>query len=314
MKLEEIAQDVYACLQPDQGLGWSNSGFINRGGGLVIDTFWDLPHTRDLIDTYKRVWREPVRKVVNTHSNGDHCWGNQLFENAEIIGHRLCAAGFDKERPQVLQMLRNAGASPDPAIASLAGKLAAWDFSGITLTPPTTLIEDRLELNFDGITAHLIYVGPAHTSGDVIIHLPEPRVVFTGDILFRLCTPIGWDGTFEGWVRALDFIVELEPDVIVPGHGPMCGAEGAREMKDYLIYVRSEARQYFDAGVNIIEAAKKIDIGPYAGWTEPERILFSLDRAYREFRGDSFDAPIDATALFRSMYELERYWKEDTHQ
>src|SRR5215211_6821664 len=168
MRLEEIATDVYACLQPDQGLGWSNSGFINRGGGLVIDTFWDLPHTRELIENYRRVWREAVRKVVNTHSNGDHCWGNQLFEEAEIIGHRLCAEAFSKERPQMLQMLRNAAASPDPAIAALAGKLAAWDFSDITPMPPTTLLEDRLELNFDGLAAQMIYLGPAHTSGDVI--------------------------------------------------------------------------------------------------------------------------------------------------
>jgi cyclase len=314
VKLEEIAKDVYACMQPDQGLGWSNSGFINRGGGLVIDTFWDLPHTRELIETYKRVWREPVRKVVNTHSNGDHCWGNQLFEDAEIIGHRLCAEAFNKERPQILEMLRNATASPDPAIASLAGKLAAWDFSGITPTPPTTLIEDRLDLDFDGIAAQLIYVGPAHTSGDVIIHLPDQHIVFTGDILFRLCTPIGWDGTFAGWIRALDFIIELAPEVIVPGHGPMCGAEGAREMKDYLIYVRREARSCFDAGLSFFEAAKKIELGTFAGWTEPERILFSLERAYREFRGEPFDTPVDATGLFRAMYELEEFRKKEGNQ
>jgi glyoxylase-like metal-dependent hydrolase (beta-lactamase superfamily II) len=310
MKLEEIATDVYACMQPDQGLGWSNSGFINRGGGLVIDTFWDLPHTRELIEHYKRVWREPTRRVVNTHNNGDHCWGNQLFEDVEIIGHRLCAEGFSKERPQLLQMLRNAQDHPDPALASLARKLAAWDFSEIVPTPPTTLIDDRLELDLDGIAAHLIYVGPAHTAGDVIVHLPEKRVVFTGDILFRLCTPIGWDGTFAGWVKALDLIVELDPEVIVPGHGPLCGTEGVKDLKEYLIYVRNEARRGFDAGLSALEAAKKIDLGPFAGWTEPDRIIFSIERAYREFRGESYDTPIDATALFRTMFELESYWKE----
>src|SRR3989442_16004483 len=72
VQLEEIARDVYACLQPDRGLGTSNSGLVNRGGGLVVDTFWDLPHTRALIDTYARVAHEPVRRVVNTHHNADH--------------------------------------------------------------------------------------------------------------------------------------------------------------------------------------------------------------------------------------------------
>jgi len=304
MELREIASDVYACLQEDRGLGTSNSGLVNRAGGLVVDTFWDLPHTRQMIETYARVWRGPAHWVVNTHHNGDHCWGNQLFAGAEIIGHRLCAASFGKERPELMQMLRNAGGSEDPMLRDMARQLAAWDFAGITLTPPTTLVEDRLELDLDGIAVHLIYVGPAHTAGDVVVHLPAARVVFTGDVLFRLCTPVGWEGTYARWIAALDEIVALDPAVVVPGHGPLSGVEGPREMQAYLRYVRAEAKRGFDAGLPALEAARRIDLGPYAGWTEPERILFQVERAYRELRGEPWDAPIDATALFRGMHAL----------
>ena len=101
MQLRALDADVYTCLQPDRGLGWSNSGLLNRGGGVVIDTFWDLPRTRALMEQYGRVWPRPARRVVNTHHNGDHCWGNQLFTGAEIIGHRRCAESFGKERPAV---------------------------------------------------------------------------------------------------------------------------------------------------------------------------------------------------------------------
>ncbi len=304
MRLQEIAKDVYACLQPDRGLGWSNSGLINRGGGLVVDTFWDLRSTRELMENYSRVWTQPARRVFNTHHNGDHCYGNQLFPEAEIIGHRLCAAALARENPRMLQMLRGMTGSDDPAMAALARALSVWDFEGIELKPPTTLIEDCLELDLDGIAVNLIHVGPAHTAGDVIAHLPEQRVVFTGDVLFRLCTPIGWDGTFDGWIEALDRIVALDPAVVVPGHGPLCGVEGPRELKAYLVYVREESRRHFDAGLTTLEAAKRIDLGPYANWTEPERILFGVERAYREFRGEPFDAPIDALAIFRVMHEL----------
>jgi glyoxylase-like metal-dependent hydrolase (beta-lactamase superfamily II) len=310
MELQEIATDVYACLQEERGLGTSNSGLVNRDGGLVVDTFWDLPHTREMIATYARVWRGPARRVVNTHHNGDHCWGNQLFPEAEIIGHRLCAASFGKERPEFMQALRNAGASEDPMLRGMARQLADWDFTGIELRPPTTLLDDRLELDLGGVAVHLIYVGPAHTAGDVIVHLPRERVVFTGDILFRLCTPIGWEGTFERWIAALDAIVALDPAVIVPGHGPLCGIEGPREMKAYLAYVRGECRRFFDAGLAPLEAARRIDLGPYARWTEPERILFQVDRAYRELRGEPFDATLDVTALFRGMQELREARKQ----
>jgi cyclase len=306
MELKEIGTDVYACLQEDRGLGTSNSGLINRDGGMVIDTFWDLPHTRELIATYARVWKTPARRVVNTHHNGDHCWGNQLFRGAEIIGHRLCAAAFGKEKPEAMQMLTTAAGSDNPLMAWMGRAFAGWDFSGIELTPPTTLIDDRLDLDLDGIRAELIYVGPAHTQGDMIVHLPDQHVVFVGDVLFRLCTPIGWEGTFAKWTKALDYIVALKPDAIVPGHGPICGIEGPRDMKAYLEYVRDEARRGYDAGRTALETAKKIDLGPYATWTQPERLIFNVERAYREFRGEAWNAPIDVTSVFAAMYELSK--------
>jgi glyoxylase-like metal-dependent hydrolase (beta-lactamase superfamily II) len=312
VELREIAPKVYACLQPDRGLGWSNSGFIDRGGGLVVDTFWDLPRTRRLIETYARVWREPARRVVNTHHNGDHCWGNQLFRGAEIIGHRLCAAAFGTERPEALEALRRSGGGGDPALRAFAAALADYDFSGIELTPPTVVFDDRMDLDLDGRRVQLIYVGPAHTIGDVIVHLPEERVVFTGDVLFRLCTPIGWEGTFAKWIDALDLVIALAPDVVVPGHGPLCGLEGPREMQAYLAYVRREAAAGFDAGLSPVEAAKRIDLGPYAGWTEPERIVFNVARAYRELRREAHDAPPDIAGLVRDMHEMRTHLRART--
>ena len=309
MELREIAPDVYTCLQADRGLGTSNSGLINRAGGVVVDTFWDLPHTRELIRQYARVWKQPAQRVVNTHHNGDHCWGNQLFAGAEIIGHRLCAASFGMERPTAMQAIKDLAASSDPALASFARALDSFDFSGIELTPPTTLFDDRMVLDLDGLRLELLYVGPAHTAGDVVAFLPAERVLFTGDILFRLCTPIGWAGTFDNWTAALDRLAELDPAVIVPGHGPLCGVEGLREMRDYLAYVRAESSRCFADGLSQLEAAKRIDLGPYSGWTEPERLVFNVARAYRECRGEPYDAPIDMGALFHDMFALGEYWR-----
>jgi cyclase len=305
MELRRLTTDVYACLQEDRGLGFSNSGLVNRGGGLVVDTFWDLPHTREMIRHYAEVWSGPARRVVNTHHNGDHCWGNQLFPQAEILGHRLCAEAMAKETPAAMQALRNAGGSGDPAVAALARQLAAeWDFAGVELRPPTTLVDERAALDLDGMPAELLYVGPAHTQGDLVVWLPEPRILFTGDILFRLCTPIGWEGTFAKWIEALERLEGLAPDVVVPGHGPLCGIEGLREQRAYLAYVRDEARHLLDAGLPLEEAARRIDLGPYADWTEPERIVFSLERARRELRGEPWNAPLDPVALFRAMHAL----------
>jgi glyoxylase-like metal-dependent hydrolase (beta-lactamase superfamily II) len=309
MELRPLARGVYACLQPDNGLGTSNSGLVDRGGGLVVDTFWDLPHTRRLIATYARVWQSPAARVVNTHHNGDHCWGNQLFPSAEIIGHRRCAAAFGRERPEAMQALRSGAGSGDATLETFARLLADWDFAGIVPTPPTTLVDDRLLLDLDGIAVHLVYVGPAHTSGDLIVHLPAERIVFAGDVIFRLCTPIGWDGTTARWIAALDEIVALAPDVIVPGHGPLCGVEGAREMQAYLRYVAAEAKRFHAAGLTPLDAGRRLDLGPYASWTEPERVVFQIERVYRELRGEPYDTPLPVAELFRDMVALRREWR-----
>ena len=296
MELRAIESDVYACLQPDRGLGWSNSGLIARGPGLVVDTFWDLPRTRQMIDLYAGVHRGAVGRLVNTHHNGDHCWGNQLFVDSEIIGHRLCAEGMKNDiPPSTFMEMMTPGVLP-PELERIAEGLRDYDFSGIEITPPTTLVEERMELDVGGEEVEILYVGPAHTAGDVIVHLPKKGIVFGGDVVWAGCTPIGWEGTYANWLSALDRITALEPQIVVPGHGPVTDCAGIAELRDYLVYVRAQARVAFDADLPVIEACMSIELGPYAEWTEPERIAFNVERAYREFRGQAWDEPIDGLA------------------
>ena len=306
MELSLIGTDVYACLQPDTGLGASNSGFVNRDGGMVVDTMWDLSRTRHLIDLYASVAPDRARRLVNTHHNGDHCWGNQLFAEVgtEIMGHRRCAEWFTREAtPELFVALCEADEVP-PAFSALTEALRAFDFHDIVLTPPTTLLDGDTVLDLDGHPAHLLSVGPAHTPGDMVLHLPEDGVVFTGDILFHQCTPVGWEGTFANWIGALARLEALEPAVVVPGHGPLADVDGLRGQRQYLTYVLDAAREHFDAGRTTLEAAQRIDLGPYDLWTEPERLAFQVDRAYREFAGVAWDEPVDTTRVFSEMAAL----------
>jgi len=162
-----------------------------------------------------------------------------------------------------------------------------------------------MEVMLDDMEVQILHVGPCHQVGDTIVWMPKERVLFAGDVLFRLCTPMGWVGTYEKWFEALDMIVnKLKPEVIVPGHGPVCGVDGVIEMKAYLEYVRNESRHFFDKELEASEAAHKIDLGPYADWLCPERIYMNVERAYREFRGESFDAPWDQAKTFDEIYAV----------
>jgi cyclase len=308
MEVRELADGVYAAIRPDLGLGWSNSGFVTGGGGLVIDSFYDVPTTTELRRRYAEVGPESPRRLLNTHHNGDHCWGNQVFEEAEILGHRLCAENMTKEvGPDVIQaMLQNPDSLP-PFMRMLGEAFGQFDFTGIELRPPTTFIDERLDLDLGGTNVELHYVGPAHTGGDVVAWLPEERIVFCGDILFHQCTPIGWDGTFDGWTGALDRIVGWHPEVVVPGHGPVCGVAGLLGLRDYLLYVRDQAYVHWEAGRPVLDACKQIDLGPFGSWNEPWRLPFQVSRAYHEFDGGRWDESVDALAIFELCYELREH-------
>jgi cyclase len=317
MKMQEVGDNCFAVLNEKNRVCDANSGLINRGGGVVIDTQSDLAHARQMIEMFGKVWPAMPRRVINTHEDADHVWGNQLFEGAEIIAHRSVPERMKHvaEPRESQKLLHGVGhlltrlllKAAHPGIAAAGRQLREdYDFDGIELVLPTTLFDERYELDLDGTEVHLIYVGPCHQVGDTIIHVPKERVVFAGDVLFRLCTPMGWTGSYEKWFRCLDLMIELDPEVIVPGHGPVCGIEGAMELKAYLEYVREESRKCFDEGKSSLEAAKRIEFGPYGEWAAPARLYMNVERAYREFRNEPPDAPWDSAATFDAIYQVAK--------
>ena len=317
MILEQVSPSCYAVINEKNRLCDSNSGLINRGGGVVIDTQSDLSHARHMIELFSGVWQSRPRRVINTHEDCDHVWGNQLFKDAEIIGHRSLRHRMevvaDPKEMQQLQMIcrvffvRWLVKVMRPALYALGRQLLEdYDFTGIEPVPPTTLVMDHHELDLDGMEVHLHYVGPAHQEGDLIVHVPAEDVVFAGDILFRDCTPAGWLGTNTRWLKALDRIIELAPKTIVPGHGPVCGLEGVHELKAYFEHIMAESRACFDKGDSSLEAAKQMDLGPSASWNCPARIYLNVERAYREFRDDPPGKPWDVIETFQAIYQVAR--------
>ncbi len=302
--LVEIGNGLYAYMQPDGGWGWSNAGLISdQGETLLVDTLFDLKLTGEMLTAMRKA--EPaaanIKTVVNTHANGDHCWGNQLVKDAEIIASRACAEQLADDSTERLHHLLAAPGLLGDYVRKIFG---AFDFDGIDITPPTRTFERELLLSVGGKPVHLLEVGPAHTDGDILVHLPEDKIVFTGDILFIEGHPILWVGPVQNWLDACDRMLAMDIDVVVPGHGPLTDKAGIQAVKGYLEYITVEARKRYDAGMPIADAARDIALDDYSSWGDGERIAVNVTTLYREFSHDH--NPPDITAAFTLMAELAK--------
>ena len=121
-------------------------------------------------------------------------------------------------------------------------------------------------------------------------------------ILFIGGTPIMWQGPVANWIRACEWIEALDVDHVVPGHGPVTDRSGARAVREYLCYVRDEARKRYDAGMPVEKAMRDIALGEYRHWLDRERIAVNVDALYREFAGGG--APAKPLELWGVMAEL----------
>ncbi|KRO35509.1 MAG: MBL fold metallo-hydrolase [Acidimicrobium sp. BACL17 MAG-120823-bin42] len=285
--LHEVGEGCFAYLQPDGGWGYSNAGLVvGDEASLLVDTLFDLKLTAAMLNSMKQATETaPISTVVNTHANGDHCYGNQLVEGANIVASSATAREMTEVPPSMLAALNKAPGEVGDLFRSFFGD---FEFDGIDLSLPTQTFDKRLDLNVGGREVQLIEVGPAHTAGDTIAYVPSTGSVFTGDILFIGGAPIVWAGPLQNWIAACDLIIGLEATVVVPGHGPLTDNVGVREVRDYLSYVLNEATERQAQGMDAFDAAKEIcknmmgdTSKSFAGWKEFGRISVNVDTVYR---------------------------------
>ena len=288
-------------MQPNGGLGESNAGLIVGGGeSLLVDTLWDERLTRTMLDAMEPVTAEagaPISRLLNTHGDGDHWYGNGLLDSEiEIIAGEAAIAQMKEEPPSMLTRL-----APVGAIAGLVGRLpllpgrssmrglsrfgaalSCYEFNDLHPRVPGRSFSGSLGLEVGGRRVEVTEVGPAHTDGDAIVWLPDARVAYVGDIIFNGVTPIIWAGPVDNWIAALDRIEALEPDVVLGGHGPPCGLAEVRVLRDYWTWLREEVARAGDEKPS--DLAERL-IGspgfrdaPWGAWGYPERNLVNAAR------------------------------------
>ena len=274
--LEQVSPGVYAYIQLDGTWGLNNTGFITgRDGVSMVDTCFTEARTQSFLQAVRAVTDLPIRTLVNTHHHGDHKHGNYLVPAASIIGHELC-------RKEVIET----------GVHALHPLFPNVSFGSLEVAAPFVTFRDRLDLFVDDLRIELHYMGPAHTTNDVVVWLPERRVLFTGDLVFNGGMPFIAMGSVEGSLRALDRLRDFDAETIVPGHGPVCGPGVFEDIEAYFRFLQDTAKLTFDSGLSPLEAAQQTDLGRFNAWHDKERIAGNLHRAYSELRGEPLGTPL----------------------
>ena len=309
--LLDLGNGGYAWLQPDGGWGWSNAGLIVDGDqSLLIDTLFDKPLTRRMLKAMAAAEPRAAKRIdflANTHANADHCNGNELVEGAEIIASQACRDELAREAPDRLQTLMEQVPGMGEVGEFFTYCFSEFDFRGIRQTLPNRIFTGEMDLKVGDKRVHLKQVGPAHTEGDILAHVPADRLIFTGDILFIEGHPIIWAGPIGNWIAACDYMLGLDLECVVPGHGPVTDKRGVETMRGYLRYIASEARRRFDAGLGVMEAALDISLADYDAWGDAERIVVNVATLYKEFSGDrTAHSIMDLFAMMAKVHRQRR--------
>lgn len=292
IRFVEVAKDVYAALTPvrpldltDAGLmnNFSNSAYIARGDGLVCDTFFDLAHARELQTFCLQTGGRSPGLVVNTHGHWDHYWGNQVFAQARILGHRdlLQDCAGDKAKLRAFKLL-NGSRAAQAAVSGLEGRQLKrylpqgqsfrfivqatgrdFDLRGVVPTPPSELFTQDTTLDLDGMQVQLLHLGAIHSSSDTVVWLPAERVLFAGDVFADCSAPTSL-AAGKRWLAAMDRILDqLQPEVIVPGHGVVYDRARAENQREYFRALLSQFEQYYTDTISPDELCDRIDVQQY---------------------------------------------------
>ena len=275
-ELRRLSSGVYAYTQAS-GPGVDNASLSNAGvivgpdGLLAIDTLGPPIHAKAFKTAAESATGRQFTRVVNTHHHRDHTNGNCFFVPAEIVSSDYTRqATIDDGIPEHPYDNR-------PQWQAGMGEL--------TLAPPTTTLSGGATYRYGGTVVEVIPNYPAHTFGDLMVYLPDLKILFTGDIAFYYVTPAGHNAQITKWIDAIDRINRMDVDLIVPGHGPIGTKNELADMRAYLELLVAETRKRYAMGMSPGRAAADLPLGRFAAWTNPERNAWNTVRLYAEFAG-----------------------------
>ncbi|MDP3761422.1 MAG: MBL fold metallo-hydrolase [Ramlibacter sp.] len=209
----------------------SNAGFvITPEGVVVIDALGSPALAQRLLAEIRKHTDKPVTHVILTHYHADHIYGVQALKaaGAKILAHQAAREYLNSDTARL-------------RLEASRTELAPWVDKDTRLVPADEWLHGERDLVVGGLRFQVKPVGPSHTPEDLVVYLPQEKVLFAGDLVFRSRVPFVGQADSRQWIKALDSLLSFDATVIVPGHGPL-STEARKDMeltRDYLVHLRA---------------------------------------------------------------------------
>ena len=242
--VHKIGPDLYAYISDNDSS--ANSTFlVSDQGILVVDTGLNAQEGRRLLDEVRKISSAPVRWIVNTHYHPDHRGGNI------VVGPNAIVISTLETRLATLHM--------QAAQAEETGQKPPAEY-GLNETFRFTR---GPTLYVGGHEVQIYHPGSAHTRGDAVVYFPDQHAIATGDLFLTNSCPAMDDGDMENWIKALDQILALPVEHIVPGHFELATKTELQRFRNYLADLRDQVQRMYGNGLSIEQVKRGLALRQY---------------------------------------------------
>lgn len=241
--LQPIGPGLYAYISDNDGSA-NSTVLVGKDGILVVDTGVDAKEGGKLLAAIRSVSNLPVKYIVNTHYHPDHQGGNSAVGPAAVV----ISTDWTREHTIFLSQSQAAG--------------------NRSRLQPAELTSEQLTLHLEPYTAKISFPGKAHTSGDLLVYFPEQRALATGDLFLTRSSPAMDQGSVQSWIHALDQVLELPLDSVVPGHFELAGKPEVKRFRDYLSDLYAQVKSRYEQRETVEEVRRNLHMEKYSDFRQ----------------------------------------------
>ncbi len=283
VKVQKINDRVYALLGPTDVPNKSNQGYmvnataiIGEKGVILVDTGSTDEIGKHLAKAIAKLTPKPVTHIINTHHHGDHNLGNIAFKGAEVISTQQCKELVEKTGHEWIDMVQSMTGGKFPNTKPVPANV-------------TVAQDTRTERVIDGVKIVLWAPKESHTPGDLMVYLPDDKVLMGGDILVNHFTPNFRDGHVKNWIGTLEEIQKIDAKFIVPGHGPLMTKADVAAMHKLMTILYAGVEAGYKKGLNNAEIRKTLDLSQWKKLPHFDDMMGgNINRAYLEVEAANF--------------------------